>query len=238
MFGSIFTTDDLARATSDRAWVAAMLEFEAALAVAEAKVGVAPAEAANAIARMCREIDLDPVELGRAGRLGSNPAIPLVASLRARLPEDVGRWLHLGATSQDVLDSAMMLVLRSVVELVLDDLARLAASAARLASRYRSAPMAACTLLQHALPTTFGRKAAGWLVAVIEAGEALRDVGYRRLAVQLGGAAGTLASLGTHGPRVVEVLASELDLEVPVLPWHTDRTRVGEISCALAYVRE
>ncbi|HXW80162.1 MAG TPA: 3-carboxy-cis,cis-muconate cycloisomerase [Acidimicrobiales bacterium] len=234
LFESVFTTDQLAAATSDRAWVGAMLEFEAALAVAEAKVGLVPEEAAKAIARACREIDLDPVALGRAGRLGSNPAIPLVSSLRARLPDDVGRWLHFGATSQDVLDSAMMLVLRSVVRLALVDLGRLAAAAAKLAERYRSAPMVARTLLQHALPTTFGRKAAGWLVAVVEASEALQEVGHRRLAVQLGGAAGTLASLGSRGPQVVEVLAAELDLEVPVLPWHTDRTRVGEVSCALA----
>ena len=128
----------------------------------------------------------------------------------------------------------MMLVLRRVIELVLGDLGRLAAAAAGLANRYRSAPTVARTLLQHALPTTFGRKAAGWLVAVVEVRETLREAGQRRLAVQLGGAAGTLASLGSDGPRVVEVLASELGLDVPVLPWHTDRTRVSQISCALA----
>ena len=234
LFESVFTTDELSAATSDRAWVAAMLEFEAALAVAEAKVGLLPVKAADAIQLVCRQVHLDPVALGRAGRLGSNPAIPLVASLRAHLPDDVGRWLHFGATSQDALDTAMMLVLRRVIELVLGDLGRLAAAAAGLANRYRSAPTVARTLLQHALPTTFGRKAAGWLVAVVEVRETLREAGQRRLAVQLGGAAGTLASLGSDGPRVVEVLASELGLDVPVLPWHTDRTRVSQISCALA----
>ncbi len=234
LFESVFTTDELSAATSDRAWVAAMIDFEAALAVAEAKVGLVPLKAADAIQRACRQVHLDPVALGRAGRLGSNPAIPLVASLRRHLPDDVGRWLHFGATSQDALDTAMMLVLRRVIELVLADLGRLAATAAGLANRYRSAPIAARTLLQHALPTTYGRKAAGWLVAVVEVREALREAGQSRLAVQLGGAAGTLASLGSDGPRVVEVLASELDLDVPVLPWHTDRTRVSQISCALA----
>jgi 3-carboxy-cis,cis-muconate cycloisomerase len=234
LFGSIFTTDELAAATSDRAWVAAMLEFEAALAMAEAKVGLVPAEAADAIARSCREVELDPGALGRAGRPGSNPAIPLVTSLRARLPDDVGRWVHFGATSQDVLDTAMMLVLRSVIELVLADLARLAAAAAQLTERYRSTPFVARTLLQHALPTTFGRKAAGWLVAVVDASVGLQEAGQHRLAVQLGGPAGTLASLGDYGLPVVEALAAELGLDVPVLPWHTDRSRVGAISSALA----
>ena len=100
LFESVFTTDELSAATSDHAWVAAMLEFEAALAVAEAKVGLLPVKAADAIRLVCRQVHLDPVALGRAGRLGSNPAIPLVASLRAHLPDDVGRWLHFGATAR------------------------------------------------------------------------------------------------------------------------------------------
>ena len=234
LFGPVFSTDELIEATSDRAWVASMLEFEAALATAEAEVGLVPTSAAAAIVRGCHDIDIDPSALGRAGRLGASPAIPLVAELRRQLPPDVARWVHFGATSQDVLDTALMLVLRRVIDLVLGDVARLSAAAAALAEQHRSTLMAARTLLQHASPTTFGRKAAGWLVAVIEVGDALREARRHRLAVQLGGPGGTLAALGQHGLQVMDALASELGLEVPVLPWHTDRTRVVEISCALA----
>jgi 3-carboxy-cis,cis-muconate cycloisomerase len=234
LFGPVFTTDALAGATSDRAWVAGMLEFEAALALAEAETGVVPADAAGEIARRCRHLDVDVAVLGQAARLGASPAIPLVTELRRQLPADVGRWAHFGATSQDALDTALMLILRRVLDLVLGDLARLAAAAAELAERHRSTLMAARTLLQHASPTTFGRKAAGWLVAVVEATEALDELRRHRLAVQLGGPAGTLASLGEHGPGVVEALASRLGLEAPVLPWHADRSRVAQISSALA----
>jgi 3-carboxy-cis,cis-muconate cycloisomerase len=234
LFSSIFTTDELIAATSDAAWVASMLEFEAALALAEASVGLVPADIAAVIVQRCHDIDVDPAALGRAGRLGASPAIPLVAELRRGLPADAARWAHFGATSQDVLDTALMLVLRRVLGLVLDDLARLAEAAAELADRHRSTLMAARTLLQHASPTTFGRKAAGWLVAAVEATRALREVSRHRLAVQLGGPAGTLAALGPRGPGVVDALAAELGLAAPVLPWHTDRSRVAEISSALA----
>jgi 3-carboxy-cis,cis-muconate cycloisomerase len=211
-----------------------MLEFEAALAVVESRVGVIPIEAASAITQCCRSVDLDLTALGHAARLGASPVIPLVAQLRQQLPTDVARWAHFGATSQDVLDSALMLVLREVLDLVSRDVARLSAAAAALADEHRSTLMAARTLLQHAAPTTFGRKVAGWLVAAVEVGRVLGEVRRHRLAVQLGGPAGTLAALGEAGPGVVEALASELGLHVPVLPWHTDRTRVAEAASALA----
>jgi 3-carboxy-cis,cis-muconate cycloisomerase len=132
------------------------------------------------------------------------------------------------------VDTALMLVLRQVLDLVLGDLARAAGAAAQLAERFRSTPMVARTLLQHALPTTFGRKAAGWLVSLEEVASTLHQVRRHRLAVQLGGPEGTLAGLGEHGPQVVDELASELHLATPVVPWHTDRTRVAEAASALA----
>ena len=234
LFGPIFTTAELAEATSDHAWLAHMLEFEAALAVAEASVGVVPPGAATAIAQRCRSIEVDLAALGQAARLGASPVIPLIAQLRRQLPAEAAQWADFGATSQDVLDSALMLVLRQVLDLVLGDLGRLAGAAAALAERHRSTVIAARTLLQHAAPTTFGRKAAGWLVATVEVAAVLKKARRHRLAVQLGGPAGTLAALGPSGPEVVVQLASELGLEAPVLPWHTDRTRVAEISSALA----
>jgi 3-carboxy-cis,cis-muconate cycloisomerase len=235
LFGLVLTTDAMVAATSDRAWVRAMLDFEAALATAEARAGVVPPEAAEAVRRCCAvDNDFDVVDLGRQGRLSGTPAVALVAALRRQLPANAARWAHFGATSQDVVDTALMLVLRQVLELVLGDLARAAEGAAGLAERYRSTPMVARTLLQHALPTTFGRKAAGWLVAVGEVTDHLDYIRRHRLAVQLGGPEGTLSALGPHGPDIVEALARELDLPAPVMSWHTDRTRVAEAAGALA----
>jgi 3-carboxy-cis,cis-muconate cycloisomerase len=233
LFESIFTTDAILDATSDRTLVRAMLDFEAALAKASAAAGVVPADAAEEIVKLCESVELDPVALGRAGRIGGNPVIPLVAELRDRLAEPAVGWVHFGSTSQDALDTALVLVSRSVIDLVVEDLRRAADAAARLASDHRLTPMAARTLLQQALPTSFGAVAAGWLVALVESGDRLAEARRRCAALQLGGPAGTLASLGDDGLRVVEGVAAELDLAVPVLPWHTDRTRVAEIAAAL-----
>src|SRR5205823_967044 len=135
--------------------------------------------------------------------------------------------------SQDVMDSAAMLVAHRALGPLLGDLQGASSAAAGLARAHRDTPMAARTLLQQALPTTFGLKAAGWMFALDEAAERLRDVRRSRLAVQLGGAAGTLASLGDRGPDVLAALAEELELREPVLPWHTDRTRVAELASGL-----
>jgi 3-carboxy-cis,cis-muconate cycloisomerase len=235
LFVSVLTTDAMAAATSDRSWLRAMLDFEVALARGEARAGAIPPEAAEAIVLCCRSDDhFDPVALGRAGRLSGNPGVALVGALRERLPAQAAQWAHFGAASQDMVDTALMLVLRQALSLVLGDLDRAKEAAAGLAERYRSAPMAARTLLQQALPTTFGRKAVGWLVALSEVTDALDHVFHHRLALQLGGPAGTLAQLGEQASGVVEEVASQLGLLVPVVPWHTDRARVVEASNALA----
>ena len=231
VFAAIFVPDRLAEAVSDGAWVAAMLEVEAALAAAEAAAGVVPADAADRIVEVCRAGGLDAAELARDGRAVGNPAEPLVRALRERVGVEVARWVHHGATSQDVMDSASMLVARKALGLVLLELDGVAAACARLAEEHRSTPMAARTLLQQAVPTTFGLKAAGWLVAVVDARAALAAV---PLKAQLGGAAGTLAPLGEKGPEVLRTFAQELGLEEPVLPWHTRRVRVAELGAALA----
>ncbi len=195
-----------------------MLEFEAALALAEANCRPGAAGSGDGDSGPLPVIDVGPAALGHAARLGATPVIPLVGAVAPAAAAGRGPWAHFGATSQDVLDTALMLVLRRALDLVLDDLARLSAAAAALAEEHRSTPIAARTLLQHAAPTTFGRKAAGWLVATVEVGEVLSEVRRHRLAVQLGGPAGTLAALGTSGPAVVEALASELGLERPGAP--------------------
>jgi len=235
IFEPIVTSDDLLATTDDRAWVRAMLDVEAALARVEARHGVIPGEAAAAIGAGCDTAPVDLDELGRAARAGGNPVIPLVAILRRALPPSARDWVHWGATSQDVLDTAAMLIVARSLPLIDADLTQLAAGCAGLAERHRSTPMAGRTLLQHALPITFGQKAAGWLVAALDARAALRNV-VPRLAVQLGGAAGTLAALGDAGPEVLRSLALDLGLAEPVLPWHTDRTRVAEVASALGLV--
>ncbi|MQA75784.1 MAG: 3-carboxy-cis,cis-muconate cycloisomerase, partial [Solirubrobacterales bacterium] len=174
---------------SGGAWLQAMLDFEVALAAAEARAGVIPTEAAEAIAAGCDPERFDPGAIGTRARAAGNPAVPLVRSLAESVGGEAGGFVHWGATSQDAIDTASMLVARRARALIEADLAGVAAACARLAAEHRATIMPARTLLQQASPTTFGLKAAGWLAAVVDARRRLGGVG---LAVQLGGAAGTL----------------------------------------------
>jgi 3-carboxy-cis,cis-muconate cycloisomerase len=229
LFSAIFVPPALSEAVSDRAWLQALLDVEAALATAEARAGVIPATAAEAIAGLCEADRFDIESLAEGARRAGNPVEPLVRALTAAAG-DAGRYVHWGATSQDVLDSAAMLVARRALDLILADLDAVAAACAALAELHRSTPIAGRTLMQQALPTTFGLKAAGWLVGVLEARSGLASV---RLAAQLGGAAGTLAALGEDGPGVTAFFAEELELPEPALPWHANRVRVAELGAAL-----
>jgi len=233
LFAGVLARGPVAEAVGERAWLQAMLDFEAGLARAQAAVGLISAQDAEAIAAAARADRFDAAAIGAAAAGGGNPAQPLVKALTAAVADDRARGqVHRGATSQDVVDTAAMLVSRIALDLILVDLRAAADAAAALARSHRDTPMAARTLLQQAVPTTFGLKAAGWMVALDAADDAL--VAARgRLAVQLGGAAGTLASLGTDGPAVVRELARLLGLAEPLLPWHTDRTRIAELAGAL-----
>jgi 3-carboxy-cis,cis-muconate cycloisomerase len=231
LFGELFLPSAVREAVSDRAWIEAMLEFEAALATAEATAGVIPGEAAKAITDACRADRFDPASIGSDARATANPAAPLVRALTDAVDGDAARYVHWGATSQDVMDTAMMLVARRALEPIGAELDGVTAACARLAEEHRSTVMPGRTLLQQALPITFGLKAAGWLVAVVDARRRLAAV---PLAVELGGAAGTLASLGDDGLRVLGLIAEELGLEEPAVPWHSSRARVAELGCALA----
>ena len=159
---------------------------------------------------------------------------PLVRALTDAVEGEAAGYVHWGATSQDILDTASMLISRRVLELIGEALGSVATECAGLAEADRSTPMAGRTLLQQAVPTTFGLKAAGWLVGVLEARGALARIRDERLAVQLGGAAGTLSALGEAGPEVVRLFAEELGLCEPVAPWHTNRVRIAELGAALA----
>jgi 3-carboxy-cis,cis-muconate cycloisomerase len=228
---AILVPAPLRDAVSDRAWVAAMLEAERALVNAEAIAGVIPAHAAGPVSAACDVENVDVEAVLEEGRRSGNPAEPLVRALRFAVGGEAAEYVHYGATSQDIVDTAAMLVARNAVGLVVGELDAVAAACARLSAAHRDTPMAARTLLQQAVPTTFGLKAAGWLLAVLAARDRLRET---RFAAQLGGAAGTLAALGPAALEAVRLYAHELELRDPGLPWHTDRTRVAELGGALA----
>jgi 3-carboxy-cis,cis-muconate cycloisomerase len=232
-FSAIFVRQELRDAVSDRAWLQGMLDAERALARAGAAVGLVPEDAATRIGEACRAELYEPARIADDGRAAGNPAEPLVRELRDAVGDATAGYVHLGATSQDIVDTAAMLVCRRATELVLAELDRLADGCAALADAHRSTPMAARTLLQQAVPTTFGLKAAGWLATVLEARRRLATVREERLAAQLGGAAGTLAALGDEALEVVRLYAEELALAEPLLPWHTNRQRVAELGAAL-----
>lgn len=222
------------RAASDeRAWVAAMLEAERALAAATAACGLLAQDEARAIAEACRPERFDVAELMEAAHGPGNAVEPLVARLRAVVGGEAAAAVHRGATSQDVMDTAAMLVCRASLALLLDELDAAADRCAELADRHRSTVMVGRTLLQHAVPITFGLKAAGWLLALVEA-RARVHAARGALPAQLGGAAGTLAMFGERGTEVLEAFAAEVGLVVPAIPWHTDRAPVLDVAGALA----
>ena len=222
--------------TSDQAWLQAMLDTEAALARALEQAGMAPPGAGAAVTAAARAEAFDAAELGRQAALTGNPVPGLVRALTRTLPAGLACAVHQGATSQDIIDTAAMLLARQALGVISDDLAAAAAAAARLAAVHRDTIMIGRTLLQQAVPVTFGLVAAGWLTGLDEAATALDRVAASRLAVQFGGAAGTLSALGGRGSEVAALLAAELGLRAPTLPWHTDRLRITEIAGACAGV--
>jgi 3-carboxy-cis,cis-muconate cycloisomerase len=223
LFTPIFVPDAVQDAVGDEAWLQAMVDVEVALARAEASAGVISAEAAEAIARAAPDL----TGLGVAARDSGNPVVPLVARLRAAAGDDV----HFGATSQDILDSAAMLVAKRALVPILAELDAVVSACAALAREHRGTVMAGRTLMQQAVPVTFGLKAANWLAGVSGARASLREL---RLPAQLGGAAGTLSKLGDSGPVVLAAFARELELDEPMLPWHGDRRPMAELGAALA----
>ncbi len=233
LFAPAFSTPALRDAFSARAWLQALLDFEAALARVQARAGVIPADAAEAIGAACRAERFDAAAIAEAAVAEGNPVIPLTRALSEALPREAGAWVHHGATSQDALDTAFSLLARGALDAVRAELDSLVAILAQLAAAHRDTPMAARTLFQHALPTTFGLKVAGWLNPLLDARERLAELRVSGLAAQLGGAAGTLAALAPNGPALARDLARELGLAEPLLPWHSARGRVAELACAL-----
>ena len=223
----------------DAAYLQRMLDFEAALARAEAAAGVIPARAATPIANACKAGAFDLGALAEAATRSGNLAIPLVKALTADVAKtdaDAARYVHWGATSQDVIDTAAMLTLRAAIEALLPDIDRAIAGFAKLARRHRNTAVVARTWLQHALPMPFGLKLAEYAAALHRSRLRLQRLRKDALALQFGGAAGTLAALGDKGWLVAERLAQELKLPLPDAPWHTHRDRVADAASVLAIV--
>jgi 3-carboxy-cis,cis-muconate cycloisomerase len=231
LFGGLF--DRGTAGTGDIDWLQAMLDTEAALARALERAGCAPAGAGAAVTAQATAGNIDLAEIGRQAALTGNPVPALVRSLSGLVPPDARAAVHRGATSQDIIDTALMLLARRGLDGIDADLDAAAAAAARLAEQHAGTVMAGRTLLQQAVPVTFGLVAAGWLTAVDDARRELSRIRANGLAVQFGGAAGTLASLGDNGAAVGSLLAGELGLPEPVLPWHTDRSRLIRLASAL-----
>ena len=226
LFGGIYGRGASAE-LSDQAWLQAMLDVEAALARGCAAEGLIPVAAGQEIASACRAERFDLVQLGREAADHATPVVALVAALRKAVGGRLAGYVHLGATSQDVLDTAAMLVAHRALGPLLADARAAAAAAARLADLHRDTAMVARTLLQQALPTSFGLRAAGWLVGIDEARARLAEVRGHELAVQMGG------PVGARGPAVAARVAAELSLAEPTLPWHAIRVRPASLATAL-----
>jgi 3-carboxy-cis,cis-muconate cycloisomerase len=237
LLGHLFGTPEVDAAFGDTARVQAMLDVEAALARAQVRCAVIPATALAPIEAAC-QAGLYPLgALGQATALAGNPAIPLVKALTAevrRHDADAARWVHWGATSQDIIDTGTVLQVRAALAHVQADLQRLCTALAALAHAERDTGLPGRTLLQQAVPVTFGLKAAGWLDAVQRSQQRLQALHADTLVLQFGGAAGTLASLQSRGLEVARALGEELGLPVPALPWHAARDRIAELGTAFA----
>lgn len=221
----------------DVTYVQYMLDFESALARAEAAVGIVPSGAAIAITKACIAKQFDIAALADGMTKGGNLAIPLVKMLTAAVAKnnaDAARYVHWGATSQDVIDTATMLQLRAGADALLSDLDRAIAGFAKLAKQHRNIATVARTLLQHALPMPFGLKLAEYAAALHRSRKRLKQLRGETLALQFGGAGGTLAALGADGLEAADHLAKELSLPVPDAPWHTHRDRIAEAASAFA----
>jgi 3-carboxy-cis,cis-muconate cycloisomerase len=237
MFDSLFTVPRIETLFSDESLIEGMLRFESALAATQADLGLIPQNAAFVIGECCSLPRFAVQDLIRSAEQDGNPAIPLVKALGkgvAAMDPEASKYVHLGATSQDVIDTALMLCTKKALALVIADLIALEEQLNRLIERHRRTFMAGRTLLQHARPLSFGLKAAGWLDGITPCRKRLQEDAATSLAVQFGGAVGSLASSGPSGLEVLEALARKLELGIPETPWHTQRGRIGRIGMDLA----
>lgn len=236
IFGALWSTAEMRALFSDPTQLQLMLDVEAALARAEARLGLVPQQVAETITNAARVENLRMERIAEGTRENGVPVPALVSELGRAAGEEAARYIHLGATTQDILDTALVLQMRHALEYLRRDLIALARTLASRASEYRDTPMAGRTHMQQAVPITFGLKCAVWASPLAAHVERLDQAARRTLVVQFGGAAGTLAALGANGVAVAEALAHELGLGMPDLPWHAARDTVAEIVALLGLV--
>ncbi|WP_122928590.1 3-carboxy-cis,cis-muconate cycloisomerase [Pseudomonas viridiflava] len=239
LFDTYFTHPDMRRIFSDEGRVQGMLDFEAALARAEARVGLIPQDVVSDITQSCRaelfDFDALAIAIGNSG----NSAIPLVKALGKRIAAhspEAERYVHMGATSQDVMDSGLILQIRDAIDVLERDLGHLGDALAQQAQVHATTPLAGRTWLQQATPVTLGMKIPGWLWAITRHRQRLNEIKPRVLCLQFGGASGSLAALGDQAFKVAEALADELQLHLPEQPWHTQRDRLVEFASLLGLI--
>lgn len=223
IFAPLFCDDEVAGLFDDDAYLQAMLEIEGALARVEARLGVIPSSAGEEISKIARAASLDPRKIGQETKRDGVPVIALVKALRKAVGAETAPYVHWGATTQDIMDTATVLQIRSAIQVIDRRLLTLIDCLAGLADRQRTTVMAGRTHGQQALPISFGLKVAGWLAPLLRHRKRLESQRSRLLQVQFGGAAGTLAALGEKGLAVMQGLAHELELELPIMPWHSQR---------------
>jgi len=233
IFRDIFSTAEMRQVFSDEARTAYYLEIEAALAKAQARLGIIPEKAAQEIVRQCKIENIDLARLKQQTERIGYPILGVVQQIVGLCADGLGEWCHWGATTQDITDTGVILQIRDALKLVEKDMAAITASLADLSRRYRDTPMAGRSNLQQAVPLTFGFKTAALLAAMQRHRERLAQLRPRVLVGEFAGAVGTLASLGTDGLKVQAELMKELGLGQPEIAWHTVRDRIGEVGCFL-----
>ena len=236
IYAPLFSDAEIATTFSDEQFVRYLLEVEAALAKVQARLGIIPGEAAEKIVAGVSDLHVDFERLQAGTEKAGVPIVDLVRQLRQQVGEEAASYVHWGATSQDILDTALVLQIRAAFGVIEPTLQRLIENLAQLAGRHRASLMAGRTHSQQALPIPFGLKVAGWLAPLLRHRQRLAEIKPRLLVVQFGGAAGTLASLGKMGLKVQEGLAAELDLGLALMPWHTQRDNVAEMAGWLSLV--
>ncbi len=236
LFSPLFGDAEFTEQFSDSQFIRIMLDVESALATVQGQLGVIPTEAADQIVAVAATLEVDFDRLQSGVEKSGVPVIELVSQLREQVGHPAADYVHWGATSQDIIDTARVLQIRDALAILESRLGSTIQDLARLADQYRHTLMAGRTHSQQALPITFGYKVAGWLAPLLRHRERLTEMKERILVVQFGGAVGTLASLGEAGVRVQEALASELGLNVPAIPWHTQRDNMAELAGWLSMV--
>jgi 3-carboxy-cis,cis-muconate cycloisomerase len=236
IFGPLFSDPEIDAVFSDEQYARYWLEVEAALAIVEGKLGVIPVEAAEAIAAAASALQVDFERLQAGTEKAGLPIIELIQQLREQVGGKAASYVHWGATTQDIMDTALVLQIRAALDIMENTLLSVIKNLARLAHRYRTCLMAGRTHSQQALPIIFGLKVAGWLAPLLRHRQRLTEIKARVMAVQFGGAAGTLASFDKLGVEVQAELASELNLSVPLMPWHTQRDNLAELAGWLSLV--